>query len=329
MPRLGEIALIADYFAPLATSPGSFKLTDDAALIGALPKTGLVVTVDAIVAGVHFFEDDDPADVAYKAIAVNISDLAAKAAKPLSYLMTLALAAAPTEDWARSFAAGLERAQRRFGISLLGGDTVSARGAWWVSITALGEASSRGLVQRSGAEPGDHLYVTGTLGDAAAGLKLRLQEIGPDTGLSEADRRYLLRRYLLPEPRLDLVPALTACASAAMDISDGLALDLARLCAASGVSAEVLADLVPLSSAARHAMATVPEGFELILSGGDDYEILAAIPPADAGQFEEMGAKAGVSVTRIGTIVPGSGPPRYLDRQGTPLNLSRRGFEHF
>src|SRR3974390_2089037 len=133
MRRLGEIALISEYLAPLASYPGAFGLKDDAALLTAIPPAGLVITADGLVAGVHFFEDDDPGDVAYKAIAVNISDLAAKGARPLAYTMTLALAEAPSEEWAQRFTAGLARAQQKFGIALLGGDTVSARGAWWLS----------------------------------------------------------------------------------------------------------------------------------------------------------------------------------------------------
>src|SRR5208282_628960 len=140
MRRLGEIALIADYLAPLAVHPGAFDLKDDAALLTGLPASGLAVTADGLVAGVHFFEDDDPGDVAYKALAVNVSDLAAKAARPLAYTMTLALAEAPTDEWAQRFAAGLARAHAKFGIALIGGDTITARGAWWISITAFGEA---------------------------------------------------------------------------------------------------------------------------------------------------------------------------------------------
>ena len=251
MRRLGEIALISDYLAPLAAHPGAFGLKDDAALLTGLPPAGLVITADGLVAGVHFFEDDDPGDAAYKALAVNVSDLAAKAARPLAYTMTLALADAPTDEWARRFTAGLARAQDEFGIALIGGDTVTARGSWWISITAFGEASARGLVPRGGARVGDALYVSGTLGDAALGLQLRLNGGAFGPHLLPAQREFLLGRYLYPEPRLALVQALASEASAAMDISDGLALDLARMCEASHVSAEVSVAAIPLSEAAR------------------------------------------------------------------------------
>ncbi len=329
MRRLGEIALIAEYLAPLAVSPGSFGLKDDAALLTGIPSAGLVITADAVVAGVHFFEDDDPGDVAYKALAVNLSDLAAKGAKPVAYTLTLALAESPSEDWARRLTSGLARGHANFGIHLLGGDTVSARGAWWISITAFGEASTRGIVPRGGAQAGDLLYVSGTLGDAALGLKLRLKKDGLDTILAEAEQRFLLSRYLHPEPRLALSPALNAYASAAMDISDGLALDLSRMCAVSGASATVLAAQIPLSAAAQAVVARAPGELNTVLTGGDDYEILAALPPRHAVAFEKMAAEANVPVSQIGAIAGASEPTRFLGADGKELTLTARGFEHF
>ncbi|MBI4725341.1 MAG: thiamine-phosphate kinase [Rhodomicrobium sp.] len=329
MRRLGEIALISDFLAPLASHPGAFGLKDDAALLTGLPASGLVVTADALVAGVHFFEDDDPGDAAYKALAVNMSDLAAKAARPLAYTMTLALTEAPTEAWAQRFTAGLARAQETFGIALIGGDTVSARGAWWLSITAFGEASPRGLVPRGGAQPGDYLYVSGTLGDAALGLQLRLRGGAFGPPLAPAHREFLLKRYLYPEPRLCLAQALADEASAAMDISDGLALDLTRMCSASQVSAEVPVSQVPLSEAAQAIAVTLPSAVQAVLTGGDDYEILAAVPPGRAAAFESASLKAGVPVTRIGFICEGSEPPKFKNPDGSVLDLAVKGFEHF
>ena len=329
MRRLGELALIANYLAPLAVHPGAFGLKDDAALLAKLPANGLVITADGLVAGAHFFEDDDPGDAAFKALAANVSDLAAKAAKPLAYTLTLALSEAPSEDWARSFAAGLRRAQDEFGIALLGGDTVTARGAWWMSIAAFGEASARGLVPRSGARPGDILFVSGTLGDAALGLQLRLGKANTEPPLSAAHRDFLLKRYLYPEPRLALAPALAAYASAAMDISDGLALDLSRMCAASGVAAEVQVSAIPLSGAASAMTAASADAMDCILTGGDDYEILAAVPDANAPAFEAASKEAGVPVTRIGLIKAGCAGPAFLDAGNVPLQLKAKGFEHF
>ncbi|MGO9485343.1 MAG: thiamine-phosphate kinase [Rhodomicrobium sp.] len=329
MRRLGEIALIAEYLAPLAAHPGAFGLKDDAALLTGLPPAGLVVTADGLVAGVHFFEDDDPGDAAYKALAVNVSDLAAKAARPIAYTMTLALGEAPTEDWAQRFTAGLARAQAKFGIALIGGDTVTARGAWWISITAFGEASARGLVPRGGAKAGDALYVSGTLGDAALGLQVRLHEAAFGAHLLPAQREFLLARYLYPEPRLELAAALAGQASAAMDISDGLVLDLSRMCQASQVSAEVLAGAIPLSEAARAIVANDGDAMKTILTGGDDYEILAAVPPERAPAFEAECLAAGVPVTRIGAMAGAAGAPRFKAADGSELSFTAKGFEHF
>ena len=328
MPGLGEIELIANYLAPLASHPGALGLKDDAALLTGLPATGLVITADGLVAGVHFFEDDDPGDVAHKALAVNVSDLAAKAARPLAYTMTLALSEAPSDEWARRFAGGLGRAQAKFGIALIGGDTVTARGSWWISITAFGEASARGLVPRGGARAGDLLYVSGTLGDAALGLQLR-QNAGLAAHLSPEEREFLLGRYLYPEPRLALAQALAAEASAAMDISDGLALDLSRMCAASRVSASVPVADVPLSEAGRAIAAKDAAAMQTILTGGDDYEILAAVPAERAGAFEAASLAAGVPVTRIGAVAAGAGAPRFLAAGGQELVLNAKGYEHF
>ncbi len=328
MDRLGEIALISDYLAPLATHPASLGLKDDAALLTGLPESGLVITADALVAGVHFFEDDDPGDAAYKAVATNVSDLAAKGARPIGYTMTLALPQGPDKAWAEHFTAGLAKAHTRFDIALLGGDTVTTGGSWWIAITAFGEAPSRGLVPRSGARPGHQLYVSGTLGDSALGLRVRLdKEFGAD--LPQPQRDFLLSRYLFPEPRLALRTALTQFASAAMDISDGLALDLKRLCLASKASAEVLVTAIPLSDAMRSVLAENPDAMAVALSGGDDYEILAAIPPESAAAFETASRDGGVRVTRIGTVTAGLGEPRFLKADGSEFVLTSQGFEHF
>ncbi len=247
----------------------------------------------------------------------------------MGYTLTLALAKAPTQEWAERFAGGLSRAQHQFGIALLGGDTVTARGSWWLSITAFGEASSRGLIPRGGAKPGDLLYASGTLGDAALGLKLRLGKAGFEQALSPENRAFLLKRYLYPEPRLALSQALARDACAAMDISDGLALDLSRMCDASQVSAEVDVASIPLSAAASAAAAAAPGAIETILSGGDDYEILAAVPSAHGVAFETASKEAGVRVTRIGVVKAGAGAPVFLKPDGTALALAAKGFEHF
>jgi thiamine-monophosphate kinase len=198
-----------------------------------------------------------------------------------------------------------------------------------MSVTAFGEASSRGLIPRSGAKPGDCLYVSGTLGDAALGLKLRLGNADFEQILSPGNRDFLLKRYLYPEPRLALSQALARYASAAMDISDGLALDLSRMCDASNVSAEVKVASIPLSAAATTVVTASPRAIDIVLSGGDDYEILAAVPPGHCASFESASKEAGLRATNIGAVKQGIGAPAFLKSDGTALVLAAKGFEHF
>lgn len=330
-PLSGEDALIARYFRPLAAAlPGAAQLRDDAAVIFPPQGEELVVTADLLIAGVHFFPDDDPADIAYKALAVNVSDLAGKAARPLAYSLALALPRATPEDWIAAFARGLAQAQEAFGIVLSGGDTAASPGGPAViSVTALGAVPKDSAPRRSGAKPGDGLYVSGTIGDAALGLKVRRGGAAPPGWpIDDEARGYLLGRYLRPEPRLALREALLAHASAAMDVSDGLALDCARLCSASETGGLVEAERVPLSSAAQALVAGDPALLEALLSGGDDYEILAAVPPAHEAAFAQAALAAGVAVARIGSIREGAGVV-FRDAEGKALSLSRLGYDHF
>jgi len=313
--RYTEDELIARLFAPLA-GPAALGLADDAAL---LPPSSAptVATADMLVAGVHFFADDPPALIAKKALRVNLSDLAAKAADPLGFLLSLALPPGWTNDWLEAFAAGLGEDARAFAAPLLGGDTVATPGPLTISITALGHAPR--FVSRSGARPGQGVYVSGTIGDAALGLLLR-RDPGRLKGLTAEARAFLRDRYLLPDPRLDLVPALREGAASAMDVSAGLAGDLAKLCAASGASALIEAPLVPLSAAAREAAGLDPALLETALTGGDDYEILFT---AGADFTPPPG------VTKIGVIVDGQAPPCFLNARKKQIFFEKMSFNHF
>src|SRR4051794_20111960 len=233
-----EDSLIARYFAPLATEPGTFGLTDDAAVLNVSPDD-LVVTTDAIVEGVHFLAGDPPDSIARKALRVNLSDLAAKGAAPAGFVLTLALREAG-DEWLAPFARGLGEDAKLFGCALLGGDTVSTPGPVMISITAFGPTSAGRVVRRHGAQPGDRVVVTGTIGDAALGLDV-LQAGAVATALASdpAAREMLIQRYRVPQPRIALATAVRDFASAAMDVSDGLAGDLVKLCAVSGVSAAI------------------------------------------------------------------------------------------
>jgi thiamine-monophosphate kinase len=313
--RFTEDELIARVFAPIA-GPAALGLKDDAALIEPAAEP-TVVTVDMLVAGVHFFADDPPKFIARKALRVNLSDLAAKGATPLGFLLSLALPPDWTNDWLASFAAGLADDASAYAAPLIGGDTTATPGPLAISITALGRTPR--FVPRAGARPGDGVFVSGTIGDAALGLALRRDD-ALAAGLSPRAKKYLLDRYLLPNPRLDLIPVLRAHASAAMDVSDGLAGDLAKLCRVSGVSAAIEAACVPLSASAREAIALAPGLFETALTGGDDYEILFTA----ARDFSPP-----EGVFRIGEIIEGAAPPLFRDAAKKPVNLTRLSFSHF
>jgi thiamine-monophosphate kinase len=323
--RYTEDELIAKLFAPLA-GPAALGLVDDAALLPARAAP-IVATVDALVAGVHFFTEDPPALIAKKALRTNLSDLAAKGAEPIGFLLALALPPDWTNEWLTAFAAGLAEDCKAFCCPLLGGDTVATPGPLTLSITALGEAAQGSFVGRSGARPGDALYVSGTIGDAALGLRLR-RDAALRAKLSPRARDYLLERYLLPRPRLELAPLLRACASAAMDVSDGLAGDLAKLAKASRVSARVTTRDIPLSEAAREAIAIDPTLFELALTGGDDYEILFC---ADNNSAEIEGFASAVSApcAKIGEINAGDGETFFLDARENVMKFNKLSFSHF
>ncbi len=331
MGRPSEDELIAAYFAPLA-GPSAFALRDDAAFLPQRPGHETVVTKDMLVAGVHFFERDPPGPIARKALRVNLSDLATKGAEPLGFLLGLALPGNWTEPWLKGFAEGLGGDAAVYNCPLLGGDTVRTPGPLTISITAFGAVPAGQMVPRTGAKPGDRLYVSGTIGDSSLGLKLRLAGTRkPDwaASLAQLERAYLVERYLLPQPRLRLMEALRAHAHASMDVSDGLAGDLAKMLRLAGLTAEVSAAGVPLSEVAQKALAHSPALVETILTGGDDYEIVCAVPPSRCAAFESDAKVAGVPVGAIGTAVPGDAPPVFRDREGRALTLARRSFQHF
>jgi thiamine-monophosphate kinase len=324
-PRLSEDELIARIFAPFA-GPAGLGLRDDVAVLTPPPGEDLVLTTDALVAGVHFFADDPPDAIARKALRVNLSDLAAKGARPLGFLLALALPRDWREDWLKAFAAGLAADASMYACKLAGGDTVSTPGPLTLSVTAFGAVPSGRMALRSGVRPGDRLYVTGTIGDAAIGLRIRNGR-GPE--IPHVDRDFLLDRYLTPEPRLALTQAMRAHAHAGMDISDGFVGDLTKMLAVSGVSARVPIYRLPLSPAARAAISVNPDLFAVAATGGDDYELLASVAPGSARAFEAEAAAAGVPVTFVGEAIEGYGPPRFIGPDGGPVTFARGSYSHF
>ena len=332
-PRPGEFELIAELFAPLArNAAGAFGLTDDAALYRAAPGRETVLTVDAMVAGVHFLPSDPPDTVARKLLRVNLSDLAAKGARPRGYLLVTALSEETSMPWLEDFAAGLAADQAEFGISLWGGDTVSTPGPLTLSLTAIGEVEEGGMLPRGGAKAGDRVYVTGTIGDAALGLAV-LRDRLPSA--SEADRAFLADRYRLPRPRTTLGPLLSGVVHAALDVSDGLVADLTHMCEASGLAATIRAADVPLSGAAAAMLvAEADVTFATLLTGGDDYELLLAVPAEEEDAFLAIAAGAGVPVALIGHLEERANRApetlvRLVDAEGEPIAVPHQGFRHF
>jgi thiamine-monophosphate kinase len=318
-----ELAIIDRFFRPLA-GEGAFGLRDDAAQLTPPPGCDLVLTADMIAAGVHFFSEDPAATIAQKALRVNLSDLAAKGAQPLGYLLSVGLGSAADEAWLASFVDGLRRDHERFGVSLLGGDTIVVHDGPVISITAVGVVPSGRMVHRFGGKPGDALYVTGTIGAAAVGLALLKGEARPWKGLSDADRAALIGRFREPSPRTALAPALVEFASAAMDVSDGLIGDCDKLAAASGCGAIIEAESVPVPAGLANSDANM---LTKLLTGGDDYEILAAISPSNEPDFVDAARRSGVPVTRIGRLTADRGPAEVLWRGGL-LGFEQRSYVH-
>lgn len=319
-----EFELIRRYFAPLA-GPGSLGLTDDAAVLEPRPGWSLVATTDTVIAGVHFLSHDPPDLVARKALRVNLSDLAAMGAEPLGYLLVIALPASTDEGWIARFTRGLSQDQAEFAIPLLGGDTASTPGPLSLTITALGQVESGRALLRSTGRPGDRVYVSGTLGDGAFGLKVAK---GGGTGLPGPARAYLLDRYRLPRPRLALGRKLVGLASAAIDVSDGLAADLGHVCEASGVGAVVEAARLPLSPAARAIIEAGEGSLVEAVTGGDDYELLFTAPAEAKPSLARIAAELDLPLTRLGEIRAEPGLA-VLDAEGRPLALGVGGYRHF
>jgi thiamine-monophosphate kinase len=314
-----EFSLIARHFLPLA-GEGALALSDDAAVIDP-PSGQLVLAADAMVAGVHFLPDDPPETIGRKLLRVNLSDLAAMGAAPLGYLMTVALPKDTTPEWLDAFGAGLAQDQAEFGLWVLGGDTVSIPGPLTLSLTILGTVPQGQALLRKGARAGDDLWVSGTIGDGALGLRAARGTL--------ADDGFLADRYRLPQPRLALGQALRGVARAAMDVSDGLVQDCGHLCRLAECGAEIEAAAVPLSAGARAALTADPALMPLILSGGDDYELLFAAAPGDAPRILEAGRVARTPVTRIGRFTAGAADVRVLDPNGSEMSLPRGGWSHF
>ena len=314
----GEFAFIARRLRPLASAPGALGLADDAALLDPRPGTQLVLTKDAMVAGVHFLPDDPPGDIARKLLRVNLSDLAAMGAAPIGYLLALARPREVEDEWLAAFCDGLAADNAEFAISVLGGDTVSTPGPLTLSLTAIGDVPKGAALLRSGACEGDEVWVSGTLGDAALGLAVLQGRLEVD----EPVRTALIGRYRLPRPRLALGQALRGIAHAALDVSDGLLADLGHIVETSGVGAEIRADLLPVGAP------DLPGALDAALSGGDDYELLFTAPPNLRDEIERLAEQLNLPLTRIGAMQAAPGI-RVRDAAGREISPARTGWQHF
>jgi thiamine-monophosphate kinase len=307
---MDEFGIIATYFAPLA-GEGAFGLKDDAALLPARPGQDLIITTDTVTEGVDFFAFDPSADIARKALRVNLSDLAAKGAVPAHYLLNLSLPHTITPDWLAGFADGLAQDQREFGISLLGGDTGATDGPLSIAVTAFGFVPQGRMIRRNGAKVGDAVYVTGTIGDSGGGLAIFKRE---KHSLNDADRDTLIARYRVPQPPVAFAEQLRAIAHASVDISDGLIADLGHIASASGVHIAVIGERVPLSAPLRTLW-----GDEVLLravTAGDDYQIAFTAPPGLRGPFSEIGV---VEQGSVATLLV----------RGKEFLIKKPGYRHF
>ncbi|HQR49794.1 MAG TPA: thiamine-phosphate kinase [Steroidobacteraceae bacterium] len=314
---LGEFDLIERYFTRRPRrSDVLLGVGDDAALLEVPPGRALVAATDTLVEGRHFLADAPARSVGHQALAVNLSDLAAMGADPAWALLSLSIPEV-REDWLAEFAAGLYALADAHGVELVGGDTV--RGPLVVTVQALGFVDPAVALKRSGAQPGDLVYVSGTPGEAAAGLAALRR------GARLDEQHPLQHRYLYAEPRLALGRALRGRATAAMDVSDGLLGDLGKLCAASRVGATVELDALPVSAALRAAHGR-EECEQFVLSGGDDYELLFTLPAAEAGRYE-VALRKTLAITRIGRIVAGHAV--RCERAGVAVDVASQGYDHF
>lgn len=332
---MDEFSLIKNYFAPLARDfPGSLGLRDDTALLDPRPGEQFIITKDAMCEGVHFIGDENPALIAQKLLRVNLSDLAAKGASPLCYFLAIMAPKNTKPEWFAEFTRGLAADQEQYCVALAGGDTTATHGSLALSLTMVGTLPKGTMLQRSGARPGDQVFVSGTLGDAALGLHIiSSHSQGEDQGggynsLPKREREFLVERYLLPQPRLELGMALRGIATSCMDISDGLLQDMGHIGNASGVGATLHQEKLPLSSAARALLDKNSGYWEQVVGGGDDYELLFTAPAKHRDAIKQLSDSLGYSISLIGEITA-SKTVSLLDAKGNPVKVQQPGFQHF
>ena len=329
-----EFSIIDRFFAQLMGEERTLLL-DDGAVFTPVPDQQTVIATDTLVADVHFLANDPAERIAQKALRTNLSDLAAMGATPLGYLLNLSLPDDMTESWLASFSAGLAQDQERFKIKLMGGDTTKTSGPLVITITVLGNVPPRMALARRKAQPGDRLYVSGTLGDSALGLQILT---GNFATVPQDLKGHFIDRYQLPQPRLALGQKLCGSAHAAIDISDGFLADLTHICKASDLSAWVQLSTLPVSSALQELLNRSSEQrkhqlLNFILNGGDDYELIFTAAPSESDHIEFLSQHLNIPITLIGHVGSQDLPDEQnkihlLNEHNQPIGMKFKGYEH-
>lgn len=319
---LAEFDLIQKYFtSPVCRDDVAIAIGDDCAVVSVPQGKQLAITTDTLIDGVHFPHDTQAEDIACKAVAVNLSDLAAMGAEPAWLTLALSLPRAD-ENWLEAFAAGFRSTAEKYNVQLIGGDTT--RGPLTITVQAMGLVDPDRILRRDRARPGDAIYVSGTLGDAAAGLRILQQERAPD-----ANAAWLINRLNRPEARTSLGMKLAACCSCAIDISDGLLADMGHILEASHCGATINIDKVPLShQLVEYSINREEVDWEMVLSGGDDYELCIVVAPDKEQELVRIATELSQPLSRIGVIEQRPGLT-IIDDAGTKYLFDHNGYEHF
>ncbi len=329
--KKGEFQLISEIFAPLAVGySGSLSLLDDGAILTIKKGREVVVTSDTLVEGVHFLPEDPPDSLGIKTLAVNLSDLAAMGAEPHAYTLSAAWPSHISTSWIEKFAAGLKEIQERYQLHLIGGDTVSTSGPVTLTITAFGQVDIGKSIQRKTADLGDNVYVTGNMGDSALGLKLTANQI--DTDIPYNYRAFLINRYRQPIPRVEIGNSLYKFATSAVDISDGLVADIGHLAQQSCRRIIIHTSRLPLSEAAKKLVDADPKLMNIILEGGDDYELAFTAPPIFHEKIIHLSIELKTPITAIGSVIADKTHPAGVevrDANNQKIELTNGGYRHF
>jgi thiamine-monophosphate kinase len=324
-----EFDLIKSYFAPLTSNyPEAYGLRNDAALISEDPDKSTVVTMDTLVEGIHFFSSDPAEDIAKKSLRVNLSDLAAMGAKPTGYTLSISYNTSVSVEWVQAFTKGLAADQKIFKCHLIGGDTVSTPGPLTIALTCFGSVPRNKCLYRTTGLEDDDIWVSGTIGDSAAGLKLLKKEVKTKNSNAES---FLVNRYRVPQPRTLLGIALLErdISQTALDVSDGLLADVNHIAKGSDLQARIFSSKIPLSNAYQDVFQNTPDrGILLAATGGDDYEILFTAQPKKQEQILELSKELNIQITRIGVLTQGN-DTLLLDKNNEEITVTNNGWTHF